>query len=152
MISHRERDIYVNARKMGRFLYFYTGDRSGQRRVLLKLQKHGEMTQRELQERLEIKSGSLSELLKKMEREELIEKRRSDSDGRVIYVRLTQKGSIYALQAIQEMDQFTERLFEVLDDQERNEFLRILEKLNVHFDELKDDEIFKNIERGKIHE
>lgn len=87
-----------------------------------------------------------------MEREELIEKRRSDSDGRVIYVRLTQKGSTYALQAIQEMDQFTERLFEVLDDQERNEFLRILEKLNVHFDELKDDEIFKNIERGKIHE
>lgn len=152
MISDRERKIYVNTRKVGRFLYFYTGDRSGQRRVLLKLQKHGEMTQRELQERLEIKSSSLSELLKKMEREDLIEKRRSDSDGRVVYVRLTEKGAIYALQAIQEMDAFTERLFEVLDDHERNEFLRILEKLNGHFDELKNDEIFKNIERGKIHE
>lgn len=152
MISEREREIYSLSRKTGRFLYHYTGDRSGQRRVLLKLERYGELTQRALQEILDIKSSSMSEALKRMEKDGLIEKKRSEKDARVVLVRLTPRGEKLAALVKSKLDRITERLYDVLDDQERDDFLIILEKLNDHFDALKQDETFINLERGKTHD
>ena len=56
------------------------------------LLKQGNMTQRELQGILEIKSASLSEILAKIESEGFIQRVKSDVDKRQISLILTEEG------------------------------------------------------------
>ena len=76
-------------RSMMRFPY----EMRGSRRVLKLLSlADGTMTQGELMHLLEIQPGSLSELLKKMEAQELLTRVRDEEDHRKVVITLTEKG------------------------------------------------------------
>lgn len=68
--------------------------------VLVTLWVEGSLTVKELGERMQLDSGTLSPLLARMEREGLVVRARSTADARVVQVRPTDRGA--ALQA--EMD------------------------------------------------
>jgi MarR family transcriptional regulator, organic hydroperoxide resistance regulator len=60
--------------------------------VLLVLWEKGQSTVKELGESLDLDSGTLTPLLKRMESNHLVERRRDPSDERVVTVRLTEEG------------------------------------------------------------
>jgi DNA-binding MarR family transcriptional regulator len=142
MIDQDQRDLYGFFRKAGRFLYDYTGGKSGQRRVLMFLH-HGVLSQRDVQNKLQIKASSLSEMLSKMEKEGLLVRKRSQEDSRQILITLTKKGEKYSEEGMKLLDDMTEKLYDCLSDEERSELHRLMKKLLMHWDTLKDDEEFK---------
>lgn len=60
--------------------------------VLLVLWENDQRTVKELGEALDLDSGTLTPLLKRMEANQLVERRREPSDERVVTVRLTEEG------------------------------------------------------------
>ena len=84
--------LYALMRACGHVLYHQGGRKSGQGRILRILSHCESMSQRELQEILGIQTGSLSEILAKMESAGLIERERDETDRRRSIVRLTQTG------------------------------------------------------------
>ena len=76
----------------GRFLHYKMGEKAGRRRIFTILSKAKELPQRELQDILGICSGSLSEILAKMEADGFLEKAKSKTDGRQLNLRLTEAG------------------------------------------------------------
>ena len=53
-------DVIKQLRMCGHFLYFKMGGKIGRKRILVVLEKHHELLQKELQDILEVQSGSLS--------------------------------------------------------------------------------------------
>ena len=110
-----ECSLYGNLRKLGHFLFIYTGNKTGQRRALIFLDEKKETSQRELQTKLDIQSSSLAEMLGKMENEGLVERRKDEDDARKVLIR-----------------------------EEKDELLHLLDKLNVYWDQLRHDPEFLN--------
>ena len=77
----------------GRFLHYKIGRKDGTKTAIFTiLSKAKELPQRELQDILGICSGSLSEILAKMEADGFLEKAKSKTDGRQLNLRLTEAG------------------------------------------------------------
>ncbi len=68
------------------------GGKLSQQRVLRILTKYGEQTQHQLQERMGVQQGSLSELVKKLETQGLVMRTRAPQDRRQVLIRLTGAG------------------------------------------------------------
>lgn len=64
----------------------------GQKRILKLLDKHGALTQKELQEAFDIQSGSMSELVSKLESKGFITKERDEHDKRKVVLHITEEG------------------------------------------------------------
>ncbi|MFR0610641.1 MarR family winged helix-turn-helix transcriptional regulator [Limosilactobacillus mucosae] len=107
-------------------------DFHGQGRVLFLLTKHDNISQRELACLAQIKPGSMTETLARMERDGLIERQRDESDKRIIHVRLTQAGADLAKENHQRHQWFCKTLFETLNDEEKAEFNRLILKVDQH--------------------
>lgn len=78
--------------RCGHFLYHRRGGKRGQGRILKILLTEGEMTQKKLQERLGIQSGSMSEIVLKLEGNGLVYRTRDESDKRKIKLKITEAG------------------------------------------------------------
>ena len=88
------------------------------------------MTQRELTEELGIHRSSVSEVLGKLEKKELITRSQDEQDRRRVQIALTEKGA----NTVQEgkdtrEDQGIEKMFAVLSEEEKNSLYTILGKL-----------------------
>lgn len=103
--------------------------RPGQNRVLKILSKHESMLQQELLKELGIRAASLSELLRKLEKESYIERKRSNRGGNEIVVSITEKGRISAIECKLSEKERDEELFRCLEYDERDELARVLNKL-----------------------
>ncbi len=101
----------------------------GQGRLLTLLLRCGSMTQRELQDRMDIRSASLSELLEKMEQSGLIARARSAADRRTANIELTRAGYQAAQDAQRELAEVAHELFSVLDAGEQAQLGALLDKL-----------------------
>ena len=131
-------DVINQLRTCGHFLYFRMGGKIGRKRILIVLEKHHELLQKELQEILEVQSGSLSEIIIKMENDGLIEKAKSERDGRHLVLRLTEKGLKEAKIARNEHDKHVEELMSCLTESEKEELYDLLSTILLHW---------KNIEK-----
>ncbi|MBD0382684.1 MarR family winged helix-turn-helix transcriptional regulator [Paenibacillus sedimenti] len=60
--------------------------------VLLVLWDHKESTVKELSEKLDLDSGTLTPMLKRMEAQQLIQRQRSTEDERIVIIRITDAG------------------------------------------------------------
>ena len=100
------------------------------------LEKHHELLQKELQEILEVQSGSLSEIIIKMENDGLIEKAKSERDGRHLVLRLTEKGLKEAKIARSEHDKHVEELMSCLSENEKQELYNLLSKILLHWKDI----------------
>lgn len=83
------------------------------------------MTQKELQEILQIQPGSMSELLAKLEEKGLILRRKDDEDKRRSILTLTEAGQT----AAKEQQGEEKPLFGALDETEQEELKNLLGKL-----------------------
>lgn len=89
------------------------------------------LTQRELAERLLITKGNLSQLLDKMERDDLLVRCR---EGRVNCLRLTPRGRALYAEVLPARQEMVEATFAPLSAEERATLLDLLRKLDLALD------------------
>lgn len=122
------------------FIYHFLGRRRGQGRILRLLNEYGELTQQELQCKLGIQSGSLSEILSKLEAVEFIRRERDDADKRRVIVSITDKG----LEDLRQHEILRLKrqavLYDGLTAAEQEEMIRILMKLQKNWENLPTDD------------
>lgn len=138
MIKERDREIINLIRFSGRFLFDSTGGKSAQKIVLMKLHRYGNMSQKDLQNHMKIKSSSLSEIIKRMENNGILVKERDKDDQRVVLLSLTEKGKKIAYSNHKHMDLTCMQLLECLDEYQRDELYDLLNILYKHWSLLKE--------------
>lgn len=115
--------------KCGHFLYHRRGGKRGQIKILKLLEERGSITQKELLEVLILKSGSVSETVKKLEIQGFIIKERDKNDKRKINIILTNDGRNY-LNKQTEINREQEKvLFTSLSVEEQETLRELLTKL-----------------------
>lgn len=116
-ISHKMRNLYEG--------------KGSQQRILIILDKIDEkITQRALTARLGIQPGSASEVINKLETAGYIKKTINETDRRTADIELTLEGKEAARQAKQQRLARHQEMFACLSDEEKQELLRLLEKIN----------------------
>jgi len=83
----------------------------------------------ELAERLDLSPGRVANVLKALEKKDLIERKKDPSDGRRTMVTLTQKGKEYICQTYTQAIDVYHSLIEEIGEHDTREFLRITKKL-----------------------
>jgi DNA-binding MarR family transcriptional regulator len=117
-------DLYGKMRACGHYLYHQAEGGAGQGKILHILAKRESMTQRELQDLLQIQPGSLSEVLTKLEAKGMIVRSRDEEDRRRSILTLTETGRKAAGQKEERTS-----LFAALNLQEQEELQQLLGKL-----------------------
>ena len=123
----------IGLRACGHFLHFNMGGKAGRKRVLATLLREGEISQRTLQDLLDIQSGSLSEILAKIEADGLLEKVKCGSDRRGYILRLTESGQALAKQVTACHEARVDKLLGCLSDDEQLALLAMLDTLTLHW-------------------
>ena len=103
--------------------------RPGRERVLLLLRESEELAQTRLALLLEIRPQSLSELIGKLERDGLVQRRRNPADRRETLVSLTAAGEERAVSYRQGSERQRADFFSVLTAEEKRTLAGLLEKL-----------------------
>lgn len=96
----------------------------GQGRVLAMLKLQPDISTKDLSYLLGIRQQSLNELLNKLEKNGLVTRVQSEDDKRVMLVRLTEKG-----ENIKQADSDFDGIFDCLDDDEKAEFGKYLDRI-----------------------
>ncbi len=89
----------------------------------------GSMTQRELEEYLDLSKSTLSGVLKTMEKNGFVEKVPSETDRRVMVVTLTEEGGEIYSEAMKRFEELDRKIFEGLDEEEMAVLSKALEKI-----------------------
>ena len=127
-------------RRCGRYLHFHWGcGRGSQFHALRILESGGEMTQRQLQDRMGIRQGSLSELVKKLEEQELIVRAPSPRDRRQLLIRVTDKGHRLNLEHHERRQRESLELLGALSEAEQRQLGEYLSRLLDSWEERKED-------------
>ncbi|MDE6407486.1 MAG: MarR family transcriptional regulator [Anaeroplasmataceae bacterium] len=115
--------------KCGHYLHHQKGKKLGQYRILLILKDHPNLPQSDLLEWLHIQAGSLSEILLKMESNQLILRTKDSKDKRRILLNLSAAGLEKVNILIQEYESENEMLFSSLSDEECLKLYELLARL-----------------------
>lgn len=115
--------------RCGHFLYHRRGGKRGQGRILKILLTEGEMTQKELQERLGIQSGSMSEIVLKLEGNGLVYRTRDEADKRKIKLKITEEGKQFFEEKHRTKIEQEKKLFNALTKEEQETLKILLTKL-----------------------
>ena len=140
MKEEKEKDVHPcideQAHRLIHEIRMYAGilnDRRGQRpaqnRVLFLLHRYGAITQKQLQQHMQIQQGSLSELLGKMEASGLITRSRDPQDKRQVILQLSEKGIAVEHANHDQVMAENNEMFSVLSKQEQKELERMLNAL-----------------------
>ena len=125
----------------GHYLHVHAGGRGGKKFVLTALSKHdGHLTQRELLERSDVSSASLSEVLTKLEGEQLIRRSACQRDRRQLDIELTAKGHDWARHACEERERFESAAFSCLTIEEQRTLGTLLSRVKRHWTTLDESE------------
>ena len=106
------------------------GIQHGQGHVLGMLMKHNDVAQKELAQWLNIRPASLTDLLEKLERDQLIVRSRDQNDRRVVRVSITEKGQQIVRQNIQVRREIEATMFGSLSGSEIQTMTAILQKMS----------------------
>lgn len=104
--------------------------RGSQNRILIILLETGSITQRALTQRLGIQPGSASEVIAKLENAGLIVRSASADDRRTVDISLTEEGQRQAQEAGIQRNKRHEQMFSCLSQDEKEQLLSLLEKVN----------------------
>lgn len=115
----------------GHYMHFHGGGVSGKAPIvcLLAKQPGGEMSQQELGMHFDLKPGSLSEILSKLECAGIIERSRNPKDRRQLTIKLTEEGWDKARVDQAARIRFRERAFSALTHNEREQLADMLDKI-----------------------
>ncbi len=95
--------------------------------AMMVLWEHGEVSVKELGEKLYLDSGTLTPMLKMLELKGFVQRKRSREDERVLLVSLTERGAVLREEAIKVPQQLERCL--PLSDKECNELYHLLYKI-----------------------
>lgn len=116
--------------RCGHFMAHCLGGRRGQGKILRLLESQGDMSQKELQDRLGIQPGSMSEIAAKLETRGLIVRTRDAVDKRKILLSITQLGREELERHCAAQAQLRdETLFSALTGEEREQLAIMMDKL-----------------------
>lgn len=107
----------------------------GTMRVLHLLQKNESMRTGDIAEALDIRPGSVTEILAKMEALELIRREKDAHDSRYVNVSMTEKGSETLAESSRHYEERRAKINAVLSEEERDQFIASSEKLIAFFEE-----------------
>ena len=125
-IHHRHKmDLAGKIKKCGHIIDKKQSRCQGQEKILEILYNERRMNQKDLQEVLDINSGSLSETVGKLKRKEFIKSEKDEEDARRTILSLTELG----IQKVENRDQNTKDIFACLEAEEKEELERIITKL-----------------------
>ncbi|QRF68533.1 MarR family transcriptional regulator [Ponticoccus alexandrii] len=102
--------------------------------IMVQLWEKDGLTQAELVRLVGIEQATMANTLARMQRDGLIERRRSDADGRVQENRLTEKGKGLHVPAIEAALAVNKSALSGLSPEERDQFLGLLSKAIQTFD------------------
>ena len=123
----------------GHYLHFHGGGASGKAPIICLIAKYGgKISQQELGLHFDLKPGSLSEILSKIECAGLIERSRNPKDRRQLTIRLTEAGWEKAHVEQAARIRFREQAFSALTHDEREDLAEMLDKIRVTWEELDD--------------
>lgn len=106
---------------------------SGQYRCLLVLLYNGDMEQAQLAAYMNVRSASISETLLKLEKNGLVERKRSDTDKRKYLVSLTEKGVAQAKENDLNRAKQHSGLVQALTEDEKQQFYNLLTKIKENY-------------------
>jgi DNA-binding MarR family transcriptional regulator len=92
------------------------------------LLKYGDMSQKELGERMDIKESTVARLLDRMESEDLIIRTQTKEDRRIKYIKLTPKGKEKIEELLPEGQKMSEFFSIGITEDEIEVFKRVLQK------------------------
>ena len=126
-----EDDLTGMILRCGHHLMHRTGHGGrGQMKILKMLQERGSVSQKDLQEALEVQSGSMSEILSKLEGRGLIIREKDESDRHKSVISLTEDGrELLVRNSPEEREQRERELYKSLSDEEQQELKSLLGKL-----------------------
>ena len=107
-----------------RFMLRPHGRPMGQERILRKL-ANGPILQKDLQEALEVRPGSISEIVSKLEEKGLVTRSKTEEDARAVMLSLTEAGK----EKLESLKQ-RKNLFSSISEEEKEQLKNILIKLN----------------------
>lgn len=113
--------------RCGHYLYHHPGRKRGQGKILRILSQREEMTQKELQDILEIRPGSMSEIVSKLEGRGMLERIRDEQDKRKVILRITKDGKAEGMEKTRH--EIERELFRSLSEEEQNTLRELLKKL-----------------------
>ena len=123
-----------NLRDIGHTMRHISEGKGSQKRILMILNESPNITQSELTERLQIRPGSVSEVIGKLEAAGLIVRRPSETDRRTTNIMLTETGKAVAEEAHVQRAKRHNQMFSGLSDEEKEALLQLLEKVNADWD------------------
>jgi DNA-binding MarR family transcriptional regulator len=123
--------FYHHIKHVNRYRHWF----SGQGKILEVLLKHKQLSQSKLLEIVDIKAPSLSEALSKMQKQLLITRKTSPSDSRENIISLTAKGKWQANYFRRMKQHHSDKMFNSLSEEEKEQLTVILEKLHMGEDD-----------------
>lgn len=105
------------------------GIRIGQDMVLLRLWQEDGLTPSELANQLKVEPGTVSKVLSRMEKVDLLTRRRDPEDARSFKVYLTERGRALREPVESRWQEVEDRMIEVLSPEERVVLRRLLSRL-----------------------
>ncbi|MCD7839429.1 MAG: MarR family transcriptional regulator [Erysipelotrichaceae bacterium] len=117
--------------KCSQVLNHKMGKKQGQGRILEILNERDTISQKELQDILNIKAGSISEILSKLEKSGKIIRYKDNNDKRKSVIQITDKGR----NTITHYQNNNEDIFFMLDDNEKEQLSYLLNKILISWKE-----------------
>ena len=96
------------------------------------LLKYGDLSQKELGQRMDIKESTVARLLDRMEEEGLITRTQTKEDRRVKFIKLTPKGKEKIVELLPEGQKMSEFFSMGITDEEIEVFKRVLQKFMIN--------------------
>ena len=124
-----EERIFAGIRRFSKILKREEFGHHGKARILNVLLEKGPMSQKALQDEVEITSSSASELLRKMEDHGLITREADPGDARGLIVTITEAGRAKAMALNSEKTEKAKKLFTALSEEEKEQLAGMLDKI-----------------------
>ena len=132
--SNIDKKILMNLRDTEDIIRNISSERVSQSKILIFLNGSGKITQKKLTKKLGIKPEVSSEILSKMKDNGLIKCTDSKKDKSTKDIKLTKEGKKEAVLAGAQIEDLQGDMFSCLDTTEKEQFLSILQKLNLNWD------------------
>ncbi|MDF2906056.1 MAG: MarR family transcriptional regulator [Herbinix sp.] len=126
---NQEENLLELLLRSSHFLHHRRGGKRGQGKILKLLSEHPQISQKELQELLGIESGSMSELVIKLEHKGFITRVKDEADKRMTTLKITEHGLELSKELEAEASREEQFLGNGLSAEEQEELKRLLSKL-----------------------
>ena len=103
--------------------------------ILFQLSKNEKMSMRELSEAIHRDKSTVTALVNKLKEQGYVERIQSESDSRVVYVRLTEKGRAYTVETGAISSLLNEKCFAGFTEQDKTALYGFLSRISQNFAE-----------------